>query len=634
MTLTREEKEDHVVFGVSFLIHVVAILCLASYFVKDDTKEAAVVILSTPVEEPALEQQASIQDISTFSETETRLVPDESSQPDPVVVDNDTPQQKVTLDDLTFSTPQVDFLAESDSLARDHSEVASDAQGEGAANEGVASVAGAVDRLTAEIVGSAAQKETLVVWLFDASLSLNAQRQQIAGRLEKILAEIKGEEDIYPVRHVVCGFGEKLDMLIKEPTDDTDKIVTQIRDVTLDESGVENIFTCITRLASDYKSTKNKRAMIIAFTDEVGDDQAQADHTAVVAGQNAVAVYVVGTPAPFGIATTQLKFVDPDEQFDQSERWVEIDQGPESLFKMTLNISSLPIDSEAMDSGFGPYALCRLCASTGGIYFALHPNRRIGTRVQPRSIQPMSSNIQHFFDSKVMKQYPPDYRRQDLQRKEAASHAAKKALVTACSLPRIDCHREVKTIFDAPNQGQFVSELAEGQKTAVSLQRRMDDLHSVLQQGEKAAASLKEPRWRASFFLAMGRILAIKTRLDAYNAVLGDAKAGTKAKKKDTNRWILEPDDNPDLLNSLLKKQSESAKKYLETVVEEFPHTPWALMAEEELKVPLAYKWVESHYEPLVRKENGTASNTVSVPQDDKKKELPRLKPQRKFDKI
>ena len=633
MTLTREEKEDHVVFAVSFLIHVVAILCLASYFVTDDTKEAAVVILSATVEEPALEQQASIQDISTFSETETRLVLNERSQPDPVVVDNDTPQQKVTLDDLTFSSTQVDFLSESDSLARDHSEVASNAQGEGAANEGVASVAGAVDRLTAEIVGSAAQKETLVVWLFDASLSLNAQRQRIAGRLEKILAELKHEEDIYPVRHVVCGFGEKLDILIKEPTDDTDKIVTQIRDIRLDESGVENIFTCITRLASDYASTKIKRTMIIAFTDEVGDDQAQADHTAVVAGQNAVAVYVVGTPAPFGIARTQLKFVDPDEQFDQSERWVEIEQGPESLFKMTLNILSVPIDSEPMDSGYGPYALSRLCALTGGIYFALHPNRNAGEPIQRSQIQPMSSNIQHFFDSRVMKAYTPDYRSASAQKKEAENHQAKRALVAACSSPPIDFQRDFKTVFDAPNQGQFVAELSEAQMAAVTMLTKADLLCEMLKRGEKDCQSLKERRWRASYFLAMGRILAIKTRLDAYNAILGDAKNGLKAKEKNTNRWILEPSDDFKLLNTTIKKQSESAKKYLKTVVEECPGTPWALVASTELDLPFAYKWVESHFDPVAIKTGGNP-NPPATPRDDERKVLPQPKPQRKFDKI
>jgi hypothetical protein len=73
------------------------------------------------------------------------------------------------------------------------------------------------------------------------------------------------------------------------------------------------------------------------------------------------------------------------------------------------------------------------------------------------------------------------------------------------------------------------------------LDKTIDPLHKILKSGEKASATLKEPRWRASYLLAMGRVLAIKTRLDVYNAMLADAKSGLKAKNRDTNRWILEP---------------------------------------------------------------------------------------------
>jgi hypothetical protein len=34
-------------------------------------------------------------------------------------------------------------------------------------------------------------------------------------------------------------------------------------------------------------------------------------------------------------------------------------------------------DEEQMDSGFGPYGLCRLAYETGGLYFTVHPNRKV-----------------------------------------------------------------------------------------------------------------------------------------------------------------------------------------------------------------------------------------------------------------
>lgn len=631
MALPPEEKQDLIGVGMSLLIHVALLLFLSLFLVKDEIKQVVVTILSSPVEEEAVEQ-ARIEDITHFSETETRIVASTAQEPEPIVVEDDTPQQEVNLDDGFASDVAVDPVMEPEILA---SEYVPRTAGEGARSEGVANVGGVVDRLTAEIVSSATQKETLVVWLFDASLSLNAQRTQIADRLHKILTEIKADAELYAIRHVVCAFGKDLDVIIEEPSQEKEKIVREIKEVPLDESGVENIFASVETLAKKYKSTHNKRTLLIAFTDEVGDDRAKADQAIDIAAGNGLVVYVVGTPAPFGMSKTQLKFVDPDEEYDQTSRWVEIEQGPESLFKMTLNISSLPIDSEPMDSGFGPYALSRLCASTGGIYFALHPNRHVGSRIASMQIQPMASKIQHFFDSQVMRAYPPDYRSEALQAKEASFNPAKRALVQACLAEHVDVQVVLKTFFDAPNQGQFVNELSDAQKPVASLlEKTIDPLHKILKSGEKASASLKEPRWRASYLLAMGRVLAIKTRLDVYNAMLADAKSGLKAKNKDTNRWILEPADSPAVFNAMLAKQSESARKYLQTVIKGFPNTPWALIAQKELDVPLSYKWVESRFKPIAMNQGGNVNAPRRAPEDDKKRVLPKPKPQRKVDKI
>jgi hypothetical protein len=286
-----------------------------------------------------------------------------------------------------------------------------------------------------------------------------------------------------------------------------------------------------------------------------------------------------------------------------------------------------------MDSGFGPYALSRLCAQTNGVYFALHPNRQVGKAIELERIHPMSTNIQHFFDGQTMKKYPPDYRAIGIQIKEKDTNEAKTALVKICSADRIDFARDFKSVFEATNQGEFVNQITEGQKGAVSLLAKVDSLYGVMKQGEKVAPFLKEPRWKASYYLAMGRLLASKTRLDAYNEILGNAKTGLKAKNKNTNRWVLEPSNDVGLLGTTLKKQSESAKKYLDTVAKEFPGTPWALVAEKELEIPLAYKWVESRYEPVAM--NPAVNPALpSVPEDEKKRMLAKPKHPRKLDKI
>ena len=78
---------------------------------------------------------------------------------------------------------------------------------------GTTGAAGAVDRLTAEIRSSLEQRPTLVVWVFDRSVSLASQRKDIAARLERVFAElgIDGPEAGRPdLLHMVFAFGERV----------------------------------------------------------------------------------------------------------------------------------------------------------------------------------------------------------------------------------------------------------------------------------------------------------------------------------------------------------------------------------------------------------------------------------------
>ena len=45
--------------------------------------------------------------------------------------------------------------------------------------------------------------------------------------------------------------------------------------------------------------------------------------------------------SPFGKRETQMKWVDPDPNYDQSAQWGVVDQGPESLMLEQINLISL-----------------------------------------------------------------------------------------------------------------------------------------------------------------------------------------------------------------------------------------------------------------------------------------------------
>ena len=65
-----------------------------------------------------------------------------------------------------------------------------------------------------------------------------------------------------------------------------------------------------------------------------------------------------------------------------------------------------------------------------------------------------------------------------------------------------------------------------------------------------------------------------------------------KFTKPDSNAWRLVPDAETHLSDKLTEEARE-AVVLLERVIRDHPGTPWALLAQRELKDPLGLKWVE-----------------------------------------
>ena len=91
----------------------------------------------------------------------------------------------------------------------------------GAGSAGTVGAAGAVDRITNEILLSLDERPTLVVWLFDQSGSLKAQRESIAKRFDRVYDELGMIEasgnpafrrhDDKPLLTAVASFGETVE---------------------------------------------------------------------------------------------------------------------------------------------------------------------------------------------------------------------------------------------------------------------------------------------------------------------------------------------------------------------------------------------------------------------------------------
>ncbi|MCA9242217.1 MAG: VWA domain-containing protein, partial [Planctomycetales bacterium] len=416
----------------------------------------------------------------------------------------------------------------------------------------------------------------------------------------------------------------------RDPTEDIDVVREAVDSIEQDDSGIEHVFTALRAAAVRYRQlrTRDERnIMFIAFTDEAGDDQDQLDATVHLCRRLAIPVYVIGVPAPFGRRETYVKWVDPDPRFDQSPQWGRVDQGPESMLpeRIRIRFSGQGEQESPIDSGFGPFALTRLCYETGGIYFTVHPNRQPGRHVSRRETDVYSSYFAAFFDPQVMRRYRPEYVSAHEYQQRVSSSPLRSALIRAAQLSWITPLDQPRRRFVVSSEAALAAALTDAQKDAARLEPAFKALYEVLLSGEPERKLEIVPRWQAGYDLAMGRVLANRVRAEGYNAMLAQAKRGLQFAKGDSNTWILTPVEAVQG-GSRLERFAERARDYLQRVMREHPDTPWAMLAQEELRQPFGWKWEEG-YTPMDPPATTVAVNNENANPLPRDEQARRIKP-------
>jgi hypothetical protein len=631
----------------SVVVHLVIILSLALAPLNDLIDEEAVVLVSSPSAELTEEIQVvedvtydePSEDVGATSETDTAMAEasavDFSEMPEitnPIEMEMSDFADIMVTEAFQPSTAPLDRLTERS----------------GTTGVQTAGAVGAVDRLTFEILQSLEERKTLVVWLFDQSGSLHRQRKQIRDRFDQIYTElgianpeidrVKQKRGLMdhdaPLLTSIIGFGGKQPMLFTDPpTQDVEEIKAILDEIEVDTSGVENVFTAVKTACDKYKTLRRSRGgngpqrnvMFVVVTDEKGDDDNQLEPAISACRGSGIPVYVIGVPAPFGRQHTFVKYVDPDPKYDQSPQFAQVDQGPESLISEYVQVGFTGDfkDEKPIDSGFGPYALTRLCYETNGIFFAVHPNRTMNRTVNRRDLSPFASELTRFFDADTMRPYRPDYLSPADYRARVEASPLRRALVTAANQSKpIQGIRRPRTRFLQLDVARLAGELTTAQQDAAKLEPTLQRLAQVLEPGMKHRESEESPRWRAGFDLAMGRVLAQKVRTETYNAMLAKAKRGMTFEKEKNNTWLLKPSEEISV-GSKWQREAETATKLLKGVVSEHSGTPWAYLAQQELEVPIGWKWEETFTDqtPPTRRP-GNNNNNNNTPRDDKKRML------------
>jgi hypothetical protein len=581
-------------------------------------------VSDNPVEEVGAQSENG----ETMAESLAPVLADVSEVPTPP-----TPIETSLVSDITVEF-QEEVIAEAKGLKQSDRRIV-----KGAAGVGTTGAMGAIDRITHEIMVSLQQRKTMVIWAFDATVSLSQQRKQLHDRMDRIYHELGvieaagnpafAKHDDKPLLTSVYAFGQKVESQIPVPTDSLAEIKMAIKNIPIDRSGKEQAFEAVYTAAENAKRYANDRnVMIILFTDEVGDDQTRVDDTIKLCRKFHMPVYVVGVPAPFGRSEAEMKWIDPDPAYDQTPQFGLVNQGPESRLPEIVKLHFVnAMADEPMDSGYGPYALTRLSVETGGIYFSVHPNRDMRHAVSRQETANLSAHLKYFFDPEVMRKYRPDYVSDAEYQKLLNENKARQSLVQAAQQPNWITPLSGPALhFPKRDDADLARRLTEAQKAAAKLEPVIGGLYQTLKVGESDRPKLESPRWEAGYDLAMGRVLAAKVRTEAYNAMLAKAKT-MKFKNPKNDTWDLEPAETSDV-GSAIEKDAAKAKEYLNRVVADHPGTPWAMLAAKELETPLGWQWKE-RYTGVNAPRPDMGNGTPPPPADDRANMLKKPPPKR-----
>ena len=629
-------------WALSLVFHLLILILLARMIMPTEEDRTVNLMVDDPVQEIELVELPPDVEFDDMMSEEVGADGDEAAE----AAAAEAPLiEIVSEDDIDLEMPVHDLgeLMTDDDMLEATGETMSSLAVKGSVGHSVKAASGAVDRLTQEILNSLQERNTTVVWLFDQSASLLQQRSEIQGRFDKVYEELgvveaAGHEafrhkDEKPLLTQVYAFGSKVTPMMRKPTDSLTLIKETVGKIQRDETGNEYVMSAVIRAVKDNASVRKIRnatggpernLFVIVVSDEAGDDLQRTDEAIQLCTKLGVPIYVVGVPAPFGRPETKVKWVDPDPKYDQQPQWAVVSQGPESVRaeRLQLDFTGTFEDLDMIDSGFGPFHLTRLSYETGGMYFAVHPNRRQNRRVTRWQTSAYSAHLRYFFDPAVMRRYKPDYVSQRTYNQRLESNAARRALVHAAAYTTTGSLESPILRFPKLDDAAFVNLVSRAQRSAAFIQPKVDKLYEMLRAGEADREKELSLRWKAGYDLAMGRTIAAKVRAKSYNGTLALVKTKLKFdppkndKTPQNNTWLLRPADTVET-GSRDAKLLAKAKTYLDRVIEEHPNTPWAMLAQREIATPLGWKWEQGYTEPPrpAQPRTGNARPNNNVPQ-------------------
>ncbi len=458
----------------------------------------------------------------------------------------------------------------------------------------------AMDRMTAEILTKLTKSDVLLVWCFDQSESMLDDREEIMSRVQRVYEELGVSDKASGDRLLtaVTSYGADFKTHTPKPTSDIPQILSAMKQVPVDPSGLEMMCGAISYAVTSHKkfaSQGGRQIMCIVVTDESGDpdsNYALMEQTIADCKTSRCPVYFLGRESVFGYPYVYMTYTDPTIK---TNHWIRIDRGPETPFAEQLQVDGFHRRHDAHPSGFGPYVQTRISRQTGGIFFMLpSPETRLHRR----------DATKYEFDA--MRPYLPDLSSRDAYAAERDKYEMRKMMwKVILDLNPYDKTKErlVQVRVDewSVDPATFITQAKQEYDKA-------QKLIGYFAVAEKELAKVKAQRnreesfrWRANYDLTYAQTITYQVRLHEYCATIeGMAKDYKPPSNPKHNEWHIYTIAKTKT-DAKTKKQRDEAIELLKAVVKDHAGTPYAGRAQYELSRGFGVE-LRGHFEDPRRK--------------------------------
>jgi hypothetical protein len=354
----------------------------------------------------------------------------------------------------------------------------------------------------------------------------------------------------------------------------------------------------------------------VVITDESGYDYAKVEEAVSLARRHNARVFIIGMEARFGVPRA-FRVV----KHEQNELLCALDRGPESIVTGLIDLDCFSLNLPSLPSGLAPFSQMRLAQQSQGLFIAVP--FRCGKSTGFTSLDN--------FDSMAMSAYIPKYELSKTAEQRISQSPFRTAIHSVINQATQKLFFTIRRTHPARTDlfKKAVDETT--RKVALGI-AQIQSLKSQLNSVRKQRANEKAPRWRAQFDLTYAILHLYEFRLWQIALSMQERAHEIKAQPQEPRPAKSAPFLLPNMTSSVafrlstkpaffdqslddtlvvLKSLDSKIKRpnlrtlhkrtlfLLKLVIELHNETPWATLAEFELKRGFGISLDELQREPI-----------------------------------